>query len=93
MTREETKALMAKIRNIYPQFCAKTPEHELPQVVNLWAKVLQDYPAAYVEHGLYFHMEQSPYAPTIADLLQAAQATKNTGFLQGNAFCDIPSSV
>lgn len=74
MTREETRALMAAIRAVYPKFCADDASRRA--ALELWAVALAELPAERARQALVEHLRASAFEPKPADLLRLGQPNR-----------------
>lgn len=70
MTKDETAKIMAVFKTAYPRYYAAQTETEAKAAVNLWAAMLEEYPAALAGEAAKAIIAVSKYPPTIADMVE-----------------------
>ncbi len=77
MNREQTKQLLAILQTAYPKFYANQKLEEMQQTVNLWYAALQHCEfESEIKPALKILVQSLKFPPTIADMMQAVQQTK-----------------
>lgn len=77
MTRDETKELLIKLRNLYPAIVADASKEGFIELINSWHWALKSSDAEGIEKAALDHCRSQPkFPPRPADLIQAAGETR-----------------
>lgn len=71
MTKDETKALLQRIQIHYPK---DIPREYMAVLITDWHRHLSKYDSRWVAEALDYHLESSPYAPKIFDIISQLKA-------------------
>jgi len=72
-------AMMAIMQVAYPRFYAQQGEVQMKAAVSLWADALADYPEEAIHVALVRVIRESPFPPTIADIVKRLEVMRDTG--------------
>lgn len=79
MDRKGAAAMLSIMQVAYPRFYAQQGKEQMHAAVCLWADALAVYPDEAVKIALNRVIKESPYPPTIADIVQRIEAMTNIG--------------
>lgn len=71
MTKDETKAMLQRIHIHYPR---EIPKEYMAVLITDWYRHLAKYDVKWVAEALDYHLESSPYAPKIFDIITQLKA-------------------
>ena len=72
-------AMLTILQAAYQKFYAGHSKEQISAVQSLWASAMAEYPEEVVIAALQQYIRESPFPPTVADIVQRLEAMRNIG--------------
>lgn len=79
MEARSVAAMMALLEAAYPRFYANQTKEKMRAAMTLWSDAMAEYPEEAVKIALMRTIKESPFPPTIADIVKHIESMKSAG--------------